>query len=171
MDEHQIDSRESVAFRRFAFKEEGAMLKFSFIFVIMLPLLCSYSKSAQTMRAEINAKSYAIAAGRHFAVEAGMRTFRNGGNAFDAGAAAVLAASVTEIQLFGFGGEAPVVLYDARRKQVLVANGQGVAPAAAKPEAWAGRPSIYSGRRQSGSAKPNSYASAMRNRLRLHAPP
>jgi gamma-glutamyltranspeptidase/glutathione hydrolase len=91
------------------------------------------------MRAEVNAKNYVIAGGRHFAVEAGMRVFRAGGNAFDAGAAAVLAASVTEIQLFGFGGEAPVVLYDARRKQVRVVNGQGVAPEAAKPEVWAGR--------------------------------
>ncbi|MBI2836761.1 MAG: gamma-glutamyltransferase family protein [Acidobacteria bacterium] len=105
-------------------------------------LLASHVHSAQTMRAEINAKSCTIAAGRHFAVEAGMRMFRAGGNAFDAGAAAVLAASVSEIQLFGFGGEAPVVLYDARSKKVLVVNGQGVAPAAATPEIWAGQPYI-----------------------------
>jgi gamma-glutamyltranspeptidase/glutathione hydrolase len=104
--------------------------------LLLLPVLAS---AAQTMRAEMNAKSYAIAAGRHFAVEAGMRTFRDGGNAFDAGAAAVLAASVTEIQLFGFGGEAPVVLYDARGKRVVVVNGQGLAPAAATPDVWAGK--------------------------------
>ncbi len=115
------------------------MLKFLIRLLTVLPLLCSYAQPAQTMRAEINAKNYVIAAGRHFAVEAGMRIFRNGGNAFDAGAAAVFAASVTEIQLFGFGGEAPVVLYDAKRKEVLVINGQGVAPEAAKPEVWAGR--------------------------------
>lgn len=105
-------------------------------------LLASHAHAAQTMRAEINAKSCTIAAGRHFAVEAGMRMFRAGGNAFDAGAAAVLAASVSEIQLFGFGGEAPVVLYDARSKKVVVVNGQGVAPAAATSEIWAGQPYI-----------------------------
>ena len=71
-----------------------------------------------------------------------MRMFRQGGNAFDAGAAAVLAASVTEIQLFGFGGEAPVVLYDAKTAAVHVVNGQGTAPAAAKPEVWAGKPYV-----------------------------
>jgi gamma-glutamyltranspeptidase / glutathione hydrolase len=98
--------------------------------------------AAQTMRAEVGAKSHVIAAGRHFAVEAGMRIFRQGGNAFDAGAAAVLAASVTEIQLFGFGGEAPVVLYDAKSAAVHVVNGQGTAPAAAKPEVWAGKPYV-----------------------------
>ncbi|HWW92116.1 MAG TPA: gamma-glutamyltransferase, partial [Vicinamibacteria bacterium] len=40
------------------------------------------------------------------------------------------------------GGEAPVVLYDARSRRVLVVNGQGLAPAAAKPEVWAGQPYI-----------------------------
>ncbi len=111
----------------------------SILLTFILPLV---AYSTQTMRAEINAKKYAIAAGRHIAVEAGMSIFRDGGNAFDAGAAAVFAASVTEIQLFGFGGEAPVVLYDATKKQVLVVNGQGVAPAAATPEIWAGKPYI-----------------------------
>ena len=98
--------------------------------------------AAQTMRAEVNAKRCVIAAGRHFAVEAGMRMFRDGGNAFDAGAAAVLAASVSEIQLFGFGGEAPAVVYDAKARKVLVVNGQGFAPAAATPEVWAGKPYV-----------------------------
>jgi gamma-glutamyltranspeptidase/glutathione hydrolase len=106
------------------------------------------SFAGQTMRAEVNARRYVIAAGRHFAVEAGMRVFRDGGNAFDAGLAAVLAASVTEIQLFGFGGEAPVVLYDAKTRQVVVVNGQGFAPAAARPEVWAGKPYVdYHGAR------------------------
>ncbi len=118
------------------------MVRLLVLSTMIFPLLSVRVEAAQTMRAEINAKNYSIAAGRHFAVEAGMRIFREGGNAFDAGAAAVFAASVTEIQLFGFGGEAPVVLYDAGRKQVLVVNGQGVAPAAAKPEVWAGRPYI-----------------------------
>ncbi|PYQ23170.1 MAG: hypothetical protein DMF79_04440, partial [Acidobacteria bacterium] len=79
-------------------------------FLLLAVLMAPPLPAAQTMRAEVNARHHVIAGGRHFAVEAGMRIFREGGNAFDAGAAAVLAASVTEIQLFGFGGEAPVVL-------------------------------------------------------------
>src|SRR5215468_1576950 len=108
--------------------------------LVLSAFVPSLSHAAQTMRAEVGARSYVIAAGRHFAVEAGMRTFRAGGNAFDAGVAAVLAASVSEIQLFGFGGEGPVVLYDAKTKKVQVVNGQGTAPAAAVPEVWAGKP-------------------------------
>jgi gamma-glutamyltranspeptidase/glutathione hydrolase len=106
------------------------------------------SPPPQTMRPEMNAKRYAIGAGRHFAVEAGMRMFREGGNAFDAGAAAILAASVSEIQLFGFGGEAPAILYDAKSHKVYVVSGQGLSPLEARPEVWAGKPYIeYSGPR------------------------
>ena len=68
-----------------------------------------------------------------------MRMFRQGGNAFDAGAAAVLAASVTEIQLFGFGGEAPVVLYDAKGKRVVVVNGQGLSARGGQPGGLGGQ--------------------------------
>jgi gamma-glutamyltranspeptidase/glutathione hydrolase len=101
-----------------------------------------------TMRAPMNAKRYAIAAGRHFAVEAGMQVFRAGGNAFDAGAAAVLAASVSEIQLFGFGGEAPMIVYEAKTGKVHVLSGQGLSPAAATRDQWAGKAYIeYSGPR------------------------
>jgi gamma-glutamyltranspeptidase/glutathione hydrolase len=118
-------------------------VRLSFTPLLFLALAtAAHLDAAQTMRAEVGAKSHVIAAGRHFAVEAGMRMFRQGGNAFDAGAAAVLAASVTEIQLFGFGGEAPVVLYDAKTAAVHVVNGQGTAPAAAKPEVWAGKPYV-----------------------------
>src|SRR5262245_47613431 len=112
------------------------------LIVLISVLAVASLRAAQTMRAEMNARRYAVAAGRHFAVEAGMRLFREGGNAFDAGSAAVLAASISEIQLFGFGGEAPVVLYDAKSRKVVVVNGQGPAPAAAVPEVWAGKPYI-----------------------------
>ncbi|HKB88963.1 MAG TPA: gamma-glutamyltransferase family protein [Opitutaceae bacterium] len=87
----------------------------------------------QTMRPEITGQMGIVAAGRHYAVSAGMRMFEAGGNAFDAGAAAVFAASVTEFNLFGFGGESPVILYDAASKKVVVINGQGSAPKAAVP--------------------------------------
>ena len=61
----------------------------------------------ETMRPEIVGTFGIVAAGRHYAVEAGIRTLIAGGGATDAGVAAVFAASVTEISHFGFGGEAP----------------------------------------------------------------
>ena len=58
-----------------------------------------------------------VAAGRHFAAEAGMRMLARGGNAVDAGVAATFAAAVTEISHFGLGGEVPIVFYLADRRR------------------------------------------------------
>src|SRR5262247_4491153 len=86
---------------------------------------------SQTFRPEVAGRVGVVAAGRHFAAEAGMRMLSRGGNAADAGVAATFAAAVTEISHFGLGGEVPIILYLADRKEAVVINGQGVAPAAA----------------------------------------
>jgi gamma-glutamyltranspeptidase/glutathione hydrolase len=77
-----------------------------------------------------------VAAGRHFAAEAGMRTLARGGNAVDAGVAATFAAAVTEISHFGLGGEVPILISLADRGEVVVVNGQGPAPAAASVDVF-----------------------------------
>ncbi len=69
---------------------------------------------------------------------------REGGNAVDAGVAAVFAASVCEISHFGFGGESPLMIYDAKAKEVIVINGQGPAPKAAIPALFAGEGKVPS---------------------------
>jgi len=87
-----------------------------------------------TMRPEIVGQHGIVAGGRHYSVHAGTRMLEQGGNAIDAGVATVFAAAVVEISHFGFGGEAPTIIYDAKTKQVYVINGQGTAPKAATPE-------------------------------------
>src|SRR5436190_8746585 len=52
----------------------------------------------------------AVAGGSEYATEAGMRMYYHGGNAVDAGVAAMLAASVVEFSHFGLGGEAPILV-------------------------------------------------------------
>jgi gamma-glutamyltranspeptidase / glutathione hydrolase len=91
----------------------------------------------ETMRPEIFGTHGIVAAGRHYSVDAGMQMLRLGGNAVDAGVAAVFAASVVEISHFGFGGEAPTMIYDAKTREVIVINGQGPAPRAAAPAMFA----------------------------------
>ncbi|MGH8247003.1 MAG: gamma-glutamyltransferase, partial [Gammaproteobacteria bacterium] len=86
------------------------------------------------MRPEITGHHGVVAGGRHYSVEAGIRILRQGGNAIDAGAATVFAAAVAEISHFGFGGEAPTLIYSARDKRVVAINGQGSAPSAVTPE-------------------------------------
>lgn len=95
-------------------------------------------KSAgETLRPEIVGDFGIVAAGRHYAVAAGTRILMAGGNATDAGVAAVFAAAVTEISHFGFGGEAPTIIFDSKIKKASVINGQGTAPALATPDKFA----------------------------------
>ena len=92
-----------------------------------------------TMRPEIVGQRGIVAAGRHYSVSAGTRILQQGGNAIDAGVATVFAAAVVEISHFGFGGEVPAIIYDAKSKQVYVINGQGPAPKAATPALFAAK--------------------------------
>lgn len=111
-------------------------------------------KSAgETLRPEIVGDFGIVAAGRHYAVAAGVKMLMAGGNATDAGVAAVFAASVTEISHFGFGGEAPTIIYDAKTKAVSVINGQGVAPGLATP-AYFAREGIIPGNGPNGGTIP-----------------
>jgi gamma-glutamyltranspeptidase/glutathione hydrolase len=95
-----------------------------------------------TLRGEVRASHGVVAAGRTFTVEAGARLMGAGGNAIDGGVASIFAASVVEISHFGLGGEAPIIIYSARDKRVIVVNGQGSAPKAANPQLFAGKDAI-----------------------------
>jgi gamma-glutamyltranspeptidase / glutathione hydrolase len=76
----------------------------------------------------------AVVAGGPEAVAVGIAMLKKGGNAADAGAATILALSVTDASSFCFGGEVPILFYDARRGVVEVLAGQGVAPRLATRE-------------------------------------
>lgn len=70
----------------------------------------------------------AVAAGGRLAVAAGLSILQAGGNAADAGAATIFALSVTDSRSFCFGGEVPILFYDAKHQVVTVIDGQGAAP-------------------------------------------
>src|SRR5439155_2398096 len=79
-------------------------------------------------------KQGAVAAGGQGAVDAGITILKAGGNAADAAAATIFALSVTDSTAFCFGGEVPILVYDARRQVVEVVCGLGVAPRLATRE-------------------------------------
>jgi len=79
-------------------------------------------------------KDGVVAAGGAEAADAGIAALRGGGNAADATVAALLVLSVTDPKNFCFGGEVPILVYDAQRKLVEVVCGQGVAPRLATVE-------------------------------------
>ncbi len=71
-----------------------------------------------------------VAAANNFEVEAGYRLLQQGGNAVDAGVAAMLAATVTEQARIGLGGEVPLII-KMKGQPARVLSGIGTAPAKA----------------------------------------
>ncbi len=69
-----------------------------------------------------------VVSGHHQASDAGLDMLKAGGNAVDAGVAAVFAQAVTEFDRFGLGGEVPILIYSAAGDRVAAINGQGQAP-------------------------------------------
>ncbi len=90
-----------------------------------------------TTRPEI-AGTFGVVATTHWiATQAGMAVLERGGNAMDAAAAAAFVLNVAEPHLNGPGGDAPIILHDARTDTQHVVCGQGVSPQAATLDAFA----------------------------------
>ncbi len=90
-----------------------------------------------------------VVSGRPAATAAGIKILEHGGNAADAGAATLLALSVTYVGAFCVGGEIPILVYSADQKNgqkgkqikdgpknVKLLEGQGEAPRDPKAIAW-----------------------------------
>src|ERR1700678_442759 len=73
-----------------------------------------------------------VVSGNPAATAAGIKILEQGGNAADAGAATLLALSVTYVGAFCVGGEVPILVYSAGQRQgqknVKLIEGQGEAP-------------------------------------------
>src|SRR5437879_5384647 len=80
----------------------------------------------------------AVATGSEAAAEAGMRIYYKGGNAVDAGVAAMFAGSIVEYSNFGFGGEAPILIRTKDGKIHSIA-GVGTMPKMASADFFRGR--------------------------------
>jgi gamma-glutamyltranspeptidase / glutathione hydrolase len=98
----------------------------SLLLLLALPL----AAQDRTMFPAVRGMRQMIGAGNSMEVEAGYRILEQGGNAVDAGVAAILAATVTEQDHFGLGGEAPILI-KMHGKPVVAISGVGVAPAKA----------------------------------------
>ena len=77
-----------------------------------------------------------VVSGKPAATAAGTTILQQGGNAADAGAATLLALSVTYVGAFCVGGEIPILVYSADQKNVKLLEGQGEAPRDPKAIAW-----------------------------------
>ena len=133
-------------------------LRLSIVFSLAFALMISIftQTRSDTYRPTVRGVRGVVAGGHPLVAEAGLRMLHRGGNAVDAGVAAVLAGSVIEFSHFAFGGEVPVIIKPAN-KPVITINGQGQAPELATREFFENRkPSSGddAGRAGSGSKPP-----------------
>jgi gamma-glutamyltranspeptidase / glutathione hydrolase len=88
---------------------------------------------AATLKPMVAGRRGVIATGHPLVAEAGLRMLEKGGNAVDAGVAALFAASVVEINHFEAGGECPILI-KMKNRPVVAINGDGIAPELATVE-------------------------------------
>lgn len=88
------------------------------------------------LRPPIIGRNAGVSAGHPLTTAAALEILQQGGNAFDAGVAALLVGGVVEQDLYGIGGEALILVYPQSEKKVTSITGQGWAPAAANVDDW-----------------------------------
>jgi gamma-glutamyltranspeptidase/glutathione hydrolase len=96
-------------------------------------------------RPPIIGSSAGVSAGHPLTSAAAMEILLKGGNAFDAGVAALLVGGVVEQDLYSLGGEALVLVYPMNEKRVTSIVGQGWAPKGASIEWYKSRDKTLDG--------------------------
>jgi gamma-glutamyltranspeptidase/glutathione hydrolase len=79
-------------------------------------------------RSSVASSNGMAATGTPWATEAALKILEKGGNAFDAGMAALLALNVTYPEAASFPSVAPTIIYDAEKNEVWSYCGAGAAP-------------------------------------------
>ena len=89
---------------------------------VLVFIICSYSglSLAQEIGQTASGKNGIISAGKKEGAAAGIEMFNLGGNAADAAVSSLLVLSVKHIGAFCIGGEVPLIIYDAKKKEVKV---------------------------------------------------
>src|SRR5262247_4609333 len=95
-------------------------------FVTLVILLTIANQAAE--RPPVMGRNGAVSAGHPLTTAAAFEILTRGGNAFDAGVAALLAGGVVEQDLYSLGGEGLVLVYPRNEGKVTSIVGQGWAP-------------------------------------------
>ncbi|MBI2805073.1 MAG: gamma-glutamyltransferase [Planctomycetes bacterium] len=105
--------------------------------VLAMPTLGQVTKAkpkSPGLSWQAEGKNGAVCGGGEEAVAAGLAVLKKGGNAADAAVTSLFALSVTDSKRYCFGGEVPIMVYDAKRNVVELICGLGVAPKLATRE-------------------------------------
>ena len=98
--------------------------------------LCLVATGRAAQRPPVIGRTAGVSAGHPLTTAAAIDILQKGGNAFDAGVAALLVGGVVEQDLYSLGGEALVLVYPNSTKKVTSIVGQGWAPKGATIDAY-----------------------------------
>src|SRR6186997_793003 len=100
--------------------------------VVLAALTAAWLDTTPTaaQRPPVMGRNAGVSAGHPLTTAAAFEVMVRGGNAFDAGVAAMLVGGVVEQDLYSLGGEGLVLVYPRREKKVTAVVGQGWAPKA-----------------------------------------
>jgi gamma-glutamyltranspeptidase/glutathione hydrolase len=111
--------------------------------IVLVALLAALPLAAQrTQKPPLHAAHWMAITGKPLGATAGAMMFQKGGNAVDA-ACAMLAATSTQWDTLGWGGETQALIYDPRSKRVIGINALGVAPSGATAELYKSKGMSY----------------------------
>src|SRR5262249_23445468 len=109
------------------------------LIVVLLVALLIVSVTRAAERPPVMGRNGAVSAGHPLTTAAAFEILTRGGNAFDAGVAALLAGGVVEQDLYSLGGEGLVLVYPRNEGKVTSVVGQGWAPKGATIEWYTSR--------------------------------
>ena len=89
------------------------------------------TNGAGSLRPPIAGSGHGISAGHYLATQAGFAVLEDGGNAIDAGIAALIALAVVQSNFVNVAGVAPIILYSAEDDKLVTIDGLGTWPAKA----------------------------------------
>jgi gamma-glutamyltranspeptidase/glutathione hydrolase len=102
--------------------------------LIVLLALASGRSPLADQRPLVMGPNAGVSAGHPLTTAAAIEILQKGGNAFDAGVAAMLVGAVVEQDLYSFGGEGLALVYSRKERKVSSVVGQGWAPKGATIE-------------------------------------
>ena len=111
-------------------------MKTSLCVLVLVAMLVWNSSLGWQSDASAVGSSGMISSAHPLASEAGIRTLKEGGNAFDAAVAVAAALNVVEPDMSGMGGYGTILIYDARKGETRFLNPSGRIPFAVNSDAF-----------------------------------
>src|SRR6185436_11327159 len=115
------------------------------VFVAAALILCFVALPRADQRPPVIGRTAAASAGHPLTTAAAIEVLQKGGNAFDAGVAAMLVGGVVEQDLYSLGGEGLVLVYPRKSRKVVSVVGQGWAPKGATIDWYVSRGKTMAG--------------------------